>query len=710
MFRHARNSITPIISLVILAVVAGWNANAHAKSGPPATRVQVVVDTLHGVPVSDPYRWLEDGANPEVRQWTEAQSEYFHQYADSFSGRELIRKELMDMLAVAGVGEVFNRGDLYFSMKRQGGQNQPVMYVRHGLTGKPEVLIDPNSFSSDGTRAMDWYSVSDDGSLIAYGVSSSGTENSTLYLMRTADRSILADSIPNTRAAAVAFLPDNRSFYYTRYPETGSVPVGDEQYYRRIYYHTIGTGWKSDPLFWEDKGDKTSWCGVSTSPDGHWLFVSNSKGWTSADLYLKDLSKPDAPLQTVVAGRDFLYDVIPLNDRFLIRTNEGAGRFRILAGRYDTPQPENWSVLVPESDGTLDAFLMIGKHLITHSLQKACSQIRLFGLDGGSAKEIKLPELGTAASFGGEWKGHELFFYFSSHTRPPSILRYDLDRDSLTEFDRMKLDVNFSNLETKQVWYTSKDGTPISMFIVAPKGTKLDGTNPVLLDGYGGFDVSVTPEFSRKIAIWLMHGGIYAQPNLRGGGEYGENWHRDGMLEKKQNVFDDFIAAAEYLIKEKYTSPEHLAIYGGSNGGLLIGAVVTQRPELYAAAVCDVPLLDMIRYDRFQIAKIWVPEYGTSDDSAQFQYLLKYSPYQHVENGVKYPAILFKAGESDSRVDPMHARKMTALMQARTGSDRPILLRIDTKSGHGQGKPTAKVADEIVDEYSFLFRALSMRL
>ncbi|MFZ1684454.1 MAG: prolyl oligopeptidase family serine peptidase, partial [Candidatus Zixiibacteriota bacterium] len=453
-----------------------------------------------------------------------------------------------------------------------------------------------------------------------------------------------------------------------------------------------------------------AWPNAVNSPDGRWLFVSNYHGYLQEQIYYRDERKRDFGLRPLLTDSAYLYDIIPLNDRFFIRTNEGAGRFRVMSATYDHPEREYWKEVVPESRGTINSVLAIGNRLIVNRLENAYSHITLYAFDGSSPQELALPTLGTAESFAGEWSGHELFFYFSSYTVPPSLLRYDLTTNQLTEMDRMKLNYSFTDFETKQVWFNSKDGTPVSMFIVAPKGTKLDGTNPVLLNGYGGFRSSDTPIFSRKTAVWLLHGGIYVDVNLRGGGEYGDAWHKAGILEKKQNVFDDFIAAAEYLIKEKYTSTEKLAIYGGSNGGLLIGAVITQRPDLYAAAVCDVPLLDMIRYDRFQLAKLWNSEYGSADDSTQFAFLYKYSPYHNVHKGTKYPAVLFKAGESDSRVDPMHARKMAALMQASTGSDKPIFLRVDSKSGHGQGKPTAKVAEEIVDEYCFLFQALGLRL
>jgi prolyl oligopeptidase len=412
----------------------------------------------------------------------------------------------------------------------------------------------------------------------------------------------------------------------------------------------------------------------------------------------------------IVKDRPASFTVWALNDRMLIFTNDGAPRYRVLTASYDHPNYADWKEIIPQQQAVLENYLVVADHIVIGWLKNACSSVELFTLGGKPVKELPMPMLGTVGSYSGEWNGHELFFKFTSYTYPPANMRYDFNTDSLTVTERQKVDIDFSNLEISQVWYKSKDSTPISMFVVAPKGVKLDGQNPTYLDGYGGFNASTTPAYGRRIALWLAHGFVYAAPNLRGGGEYGEEWHKGGMLANKQNVFDDFIAAAEYLVKAGYTNPKKLVLYGGSNGGLLIGAVVTQRPDICGTAICDVPLLDMIRYQKFGVASIWIPEYGTSDDSSQFAYLIKYSPYQHVIKGTRYPAILFRASESDGRVDPLHARKMAALVQASTSSDRPILLRIEAKAGHGQGKPIDKVIDEVTEQWCFVFKSLGIKL
>ena len=685
--------------------------NAETKIGPPPpTRVDVVVDTLHGVPIADPYRWLEDSESPEVLAWSEKQYDYFRKYVDAFPGRDTIKSEFMRLMKAGGIGSPDVRGDTYYFYKRADGQNHSVLYMQRGLSGTPEVLLDPNTFSADGTTALDWTFMTEDGSLIAYGKSNSGTERSTLYVMRTADRTLLPDTIPYTRSASLAWLPDNSGFYYTRFATPGEVPAGDENYYRKIYFHTLGTDWHTDSLIYDFTPTKTAWTGVGLSPDGRWMVISVYLGWSRAQVYLQDRKDPSGKLVTIVDDKEAIFSVMPLNDRFIVKTNDGAPRYCVKIGAYDQPTPEHWKVAVPEQDETIEEVTILANRIIVNSVKNACSQLRSYTLDGVPDKIIATPTLGSASSLGGEWDGHELFYYFSSFNYFPTVFRYDFTTDSQTVFAKLEMDVDLSFLETSQVWYKSNDGTPISMFIVGPKNLNRDGSNAVYLDGYGGFNSIEKPVFSRKTAIWLMHGGVYVLTNLRGGAEYGEAWHRAGMLESKQNTFDDFIAAAEYLVKEKYTTPEKLCLYGGSNGGLLIGAVLTQRPDICAAAICDVPLLDMLRYHKFRIAKLWVPEYGSSDDSTQFKYIMKYSPYQHVVKGANYPAILFKAGDSDNRVDPLHARKMAALVQASTGSDRPVLLRIDTKAGHGQGKPVSKVADEVVDDWSFVFKALDVKL
>jgi prolyl oligopeptidase len=371
---------------------------------------------------------------------------------------------------------------------------------------------------------------------------------------------------------------------------------------------------------------------------------------------------------------------------------------------------KDWFQIIPERPVVYQSIAVIGQHIIINGLLNASSVLELFTLDGAEVGKLELPMIGTVASVGGEWNGHELFYYFYSFNHAPTVFRYDFRTRQIEQFDVLSVPFDLSNIELKQVWYNSKDGTPVSMFIVSPKGIALDGSHPCVLDGYGGFNSMDTPVFNRRKILWMLHGGIYALANLRGNGEYGEEWHRGGMLENKQNTFDDFVAAAEYLFAQGYTNASKMSLYGGSNGGLLIGAVVTQRPDICAAAVCDVPLLDMIRYHKFRIAQLWVPEYGSAEDPEQFKYILKYSPYQNVKEGTAYPAVLFKAGDSDSRVDPLHARKMAALMQESTSADRPIFLRVEGKSGHGQGKPVSKVVEEVVEEWSFVYRALGLRV
>ncbi len=482
-----------------------------------------------------------------------------------------------------------------------------------------------------------------------------------MHVIETATGQLLPDNIERTRAASVAWKPDNSGFYYTRYPKKGDVAEGQEMYNRHVFYHALGNDPAKDPLIFGEGLKPDQWPNLNLSEDGGWLLINVSEGWSKSELYLADLKAGNAAVR-ITEGKEALYSGDFLNGKIYITTNEDAPRYR---------------VLVAEAD-------------------------------------IELPTIGSVFGSGGKWNRKEIFFGFQSFTVPPSIYRFTLDdhKSSLwAKVDAPSIDP--SGYEVRQDWYHSKDGTRVPMFIVHKKGLGKDGHNPTLLTGYGGFNVSLTPAFSRSAYLWLEHGGIYAVANLRGGAEFGEDWHRAGMLEKKQNVFDDFIAAAEYLIAEKYTDKGRLAIQGGSNGGLLMGAMITQRPELFRAVVCAVPLLDMLRYQNFQIAKLWIPEYGSSADPKQFEWLYAYSPYHHVKVGGEYPAILFMTADTDTRVDPMHAKKMAALMQteAKNGSshERPILLRIETKAGHGAGKPVNKQIEEGTDVYSFLFWQLGIK-
>jgi prolyl oligopeptidase len=532
-------------------------------------------------------------------------------------------------------------------------------------------------------------------------------------VLETASGTLLPDSIERTRAASLAWKPDNSGFFYTRYPKKGDVPEGQEVYYRRVFYHALGGDPAHDPLIFGEGRDPEWWPNVSLSEDGRWLLINEEQGWTKTVMFLQDLTSNSAPVE-ITAGKDFLYSADFFEGKLYITTNEDASHYRVFVADTAHPRRESWKEIIPQSDAVLQNVSVTGGGLLAQYQRNATSELKLFGLDGRKLADIPLPAIGDVFSASGRYDRDEIFFGFQSFTVPPSVYRVDLS--SMKSALWAKVDapsIDPSAYDVEQVWYMSKDGTKIPMFVVNKKGIEKNGRNPTLLTGYGGFNVSLTPAFSRSMYLWMEHGGIYAVANLRGGSEFGEDWHRAGMLDKKQNVFDDFIAASEFLIAEKYTDKDHLAISGGSNGGLLMGAMITQRPDLFRAVVCAVPLLDMLRYQNFQIAKLWIPEYGSADDAVQFDWLYAYSPYHHVKRGQEYPAVLFMTGDTDTRVDPMHAKKMAALMQAEAkngdSNDKPILLRIETKAGHGQGKPVTKQIEESTDMYSFLFWQLGVK-
>ena len=545
---------------------------------------------------------------------------------------------------------------------------------------------------------------SHDGKYVAYGTSAGGSEISTLHIIATATHKLLPDTIERTRAASLAWKPDDSGFYYTRYPKPGEVAAGQEMYNRHVFYHPLGGDPAKDTLIFGEGRDPQDWPNVTLSNDGRWLGIMVEQGWTKNEVYLKDLQS-DAPPQRITSGKDFLYYVQIYDGDLYILTNEDSPRYRVFKTPVTTPTREHWREIIPQTDAVLTSVQVIGGQLFARYEQNAHSLLRRFMTDGKPLGEIEMPTLGTITAIGGEYDSSNAFYLFSSFTVPTTIYRFDIAAGKSTVWDSVQTGLDTNQYETKQVWYASKDGTRVPMFLVMRKGLKLNGHTPVLLTGYGGFNVSLTPEFSKTIFPWLDRGGIFAMANLRGGGEFGEDWHRAGMLDKKQNVFDDFIAAAEYLQKEGYTDKEHLAIRGGSNGGLLMGVVITQRPDLFRAVVCQVPLLDMLRYQNFQIAKLWIPEYGSSEDPKQFEWLYAYSPYHHVKPGTVYPAVLFMTADTDTRVDPMHAKKMTAELQADNGGPNPILLRIETKAGHGAGKPINKLVEDWTDIYSFLYLA-----
>jgi prolyl oligopeptidase len=716
-----------ILLIGVVALVYAEDSPAEDSSapsglaGPPKAKVAPVEDTVQGHKIVDRYRYLEDPNDPDTKLYVEQELSYTRAILDPLPGRDKINARLSQLLEIGTVGAPQMGGKYYIHTRREGNQNQPILYVREGVNGggddrlaeKDRVLVDVNKMSTDGTVALDWWFAAEDGKYVAYGTSASGSEESTLRIVESATGKVLPDTIDRTRFASVAWMKDSSAFYYTRHPKKGEVPDGEEVYHVKVFYHQIGSDPAQDPLIFGEGRKPQDVPSVTLSEDDRWLLIDVGEGWTKTEMYLQDLQSKNPPLE-ITTGKDFLYDADFFAGKLYITTNEDAPHFRVFVADASNPKRENWKELIPQTDAVLQGASVTGGKLLAQYEHNVASELKLFGLDGKKFADIPLPAIGAVFSASGRYDRNEMFFGFQSFTVPPSIYRVDLTdvKSALwAKVDAPSIDP--SAYDVRQVWYTSKDGTKIPMFVVSKKGIEKNGKNPTLLTGYGGFNISMTPTFDRSMFLWMEHGGIYAVANLRGGSEFGEDWHRAGMLDKKQSVFDDFIAAGEYLIAQKYTDRDHLAISGGSNGGLLMGAMITQRPELFRAVVCQVPLLDMLRYQNFQIAKLWIPEYGSADDAKQFDWLYAYSPYHHVKPGQEYPAILFMTGDTDTRVDPMHAKKMAALMQAeaKNGSseERPILLWIDTKAGHGQGKPVVKQIEERTDMYSFLFWQLGIK-
>jgi len=704
-------SVFVLFFIVSIALVAA--EDAPVPSGPPKAKIAPVEDTVSGHKIVDPYRYLENPTNPDTERFVEEEAAYTRSILDPLPGRDKINARLSQLLAIGTVGVPQVGGKYYFHTRRDAGQNQPLLYVRDSRNGADRVLLDVNKLSADATVALDWWFASHDGKYVAYGTSSSGSEESTLRIIETATGRTLPDAIDRTRFVSLAWLKDNSGFYYTRHPRKGDVPPGEEVYHVKLFYHQLGVDPASDPLIFEDKRNPQNIPTVTISDDDRWLLINVEEGWSKTEMYLQDRNSKAAPVE-LTTGKEALYSGDFFQGKLYITTNEGAPHFRVFVADISNPKRANWREVIPESDAVLQDAGVTGGKLFARYEHNVASELKLFSLDGKHLADIPQPAIGNVPAAYGRYDLNEIFFSFQSFTVPPCVYRYDLTTSKSELWAKVDApSINPDDYDVRQEWYHSKDGTKIPMFIVSKKGLVKNGQNPTLLTGYGGFNISMSPVFNRSMYLWMEHGGVYAVANLRGGNEFGEDWHRAGMLEKKQNVFDDFIAAAEYLVSEKYTDKNHLGIYGGSNGGLLMGAMIVQRPDLFRAVLCQVPLLDMLRYQNFQIAKLWIPEYGSAEDPKQFDFIYKYSPYHHVKAGKEYPAILFMTADTDTRVDPMHAKKMTALMQAEAkngdSKDRPILLRIDTKAGHGQGKPVAKQVEDSTDSFSFLFWQLGVK-
>ncbi len=670
---------------------------SRSVAGPPATRTDDMVDTLHGVEIPDRYRWLEDGTSPETRAWLAEQNKYMHSVVDRLSGRDAIGKRLGELMKTDSMSTPSIYGGRWFYSRRRADQELPVYIVRAGRDGKEEVLLDCNTLSADKTVSATQLGVSLDGKIWIYGVRQGGQDEVVVKLRDVDSKTDLVDSLPRGRYFGVALTPDKTKLYFSRMTKAGP----------RVYVKKLGDAMETE-IFGSEYGPGKI-VGVTMPENGKYLLMEVMYGSAApkSDVYVLDIgSGKQTTIVNDIPAR-FFGEIG--GDTLYLRTDWNAPNSKLLAVDLKNPSREQWKEIVPAGKLPMDRFSLIDHKVFVSFIDNVASKEEIYSPDGMRLGEVKFPGIGTGGAVG-RWDEKQAFVTFTNFVNPTTSYYFDSDKGIGEIWFRPSIPVESDSFEVKQVRYKSKDGTEIPMFVVHKKDLKLDGNNPVYLTGYGGFNISRTPAFSPSIALWCEEGGVYALPSLRGGGEFGEAWHKAGMLANKQNVFDDFIGAAEYLIREKYTNPDKLAIAGGSNGGLLVGAATTQRPDLFRAVICSVPLLDMLRYHHFLVARFWVPEYGSSDDKDQFKWLLAYSPYHHVKKGVKYPGVMFVSGDSDTRVDPLHARKMCALMQSATasGSDRPIVLHYDTKSGHSGGKPLSKQIEDMVDEYSFLFAQLGV--
>ncbi len=689
---------------------------ASSPGQPAASSHDPVVEELHGTKVADPYRWLEDGEASDVKEWQAAQNDRTRHALDALPGRDTLRDRAHAVMRADGdvsaprFARVGHGPALLFHTKRGADLEQPVLYVRDGAKGTDRVVLDPQKLAPGRVAAIDWWYPSVDGAFVAYGYSSDGTELSTLHVRNVKTGADLPDAIPCTRYASVAWVPDDKGFYYTRFPEPGTVPVGEEQQHRKIFFHRLGSDWHKDRIVFEPAAKEDS-PQIELSPGGRWLVATVEMGYVKNEIFVRDRSKGDAaPWVPVISGVDAWTEATPREERLYLVTNDGAPHRRVYAVEYDHLERSLWRPLLPEREDPLDGLTVLRTQLVATYLHDASSRIERFTLGGKSLGPLPLPAMGTAAT-DGPWDGDELYVGFESFVQPKQILRFAAGASKSDLWDGPGEISGMSDVETTVAYATSKDGTKVPFFVVAKKGLARNGANPTLLWGYGGFNLSQTPTFRPYAVLAAQYGAVFASAVLRGGGELGEAWHRAGMMGNKQNVFDDYAACAEELASEKISAPDKLAAIGRSNGGLLVAAAVTQHPELFRAAVAIVPLTDMIRYPAFRIGRWWVTEYGDPAKDDDFKWLYAYSPYHHVKDGAHYPATLLSTGESDNRVDPMHSRKMAArLEEAQKDSSRPILLRVDASAGHGQGKPASKLVDQIVDELSFAFSQLGISM
>jgi prolyl oligopeptidase len=699
-----------VLAFVLVPAALAQSATAKKYDYPPA-RVSDTVDDYFGTKVADPYRWLEDASSEETVKWVDAENELTRKFLDAVPARKGIEERLTQLWNYPRYSLPYKEGDRYFFYKNDGLQNQSVLYMQKTLTSEPVVVLDPNTWSPDGTVALSTTSYSKDGTLIAYGVSERGSDWQKIKVRGIDAKKDYDDLLQNCRFASIAWKPDNSGFYYDRYPEEGSVPEEDRNSYDRVYWHTLGTPQSSDVLVYEDPAHKEWGFGPAISDDGKYLMLYVYHGTDPRNgIYYREVTS-DGDFVKLLPLEEAKYAPIDnIGTVVYMLTDLDAPKGKIVAVDLAKPDKANWREVIPQGADPISSASMINNQLVVVYMKDAHDVAKIYDTDGKFDRDLELPTIGSIAGISGKRKDTEMFFGFTSFTYPTTQFRYDFKKKEVSVFRKPEIKFDGTGYETKQVFYKSKDGTKVPMFITCKKGIKLDGSNPTILYGYGGFNISMTPYFSVVNLLWFENGGIFALANIRGGDEYGEEWHQGGILDRKQNVFDDFIAAAEWLIANKYTSTPRLAIEGGSNGGLLTAACMIQRPDLFGAVISQVPVTDMLRYHKFTIGKYWASDYGTSDDPAQFKFLYAYSPVHNVKKGVVYPPTLITTADTDDRVVPMHGKKFAAALQAADAGDNPILIRIETKAGHGGGKPTSKRIEEAADTYAFLFKVFGMNL
>ncbi len=667
----------------------------------PQTKKVDTVNTFFGTQVADPYRWLENDTAKETNEWVAAQNDVTFDYLNHIPFRDSVRARLEKLYNYERLSAPFKQGEFYYFYKNNGLQNHSVLYRKKGENGTPEVFLDPNTFSKDGTTALAGVFFTTDGSLLTYLISEGGSDWRKAITIKALDKTVVEDSLRDLKFTGISW-KGNEGFYYSSYDKPKGSELSAKTQYHKIFYHKLNTPQKNDQLIFGGEKTPRRYAGAGLTEDERFLVITASTSTTGNELYVQDLKDPKGKLITVVGNFDNNHNVID-NDgsRLIIQTDLNAPNNKIIEVDFSKPTVENWKDIVPETENAMQGVGTAGKKMFVNYLKDAQTLIKQMDYKGKLEREVELPAIGTAGGFGGKLEDKDIYYTFTSFIYPTSIFKYDIASGKSTLYEKPKVDFNPEDYETKQVFYQSKDGAKIPMFIVHKKGIELNGKNPTWLYAYGGFSVSLTPSFATSRIVWLENGGIYAQPNLRGGGEYGEKWHLAGTKLNKQNVFDDFIAAGEYLTKEKYTSPQYLAIAGGSNGGLLVGATMTQRPDLAKVALPAVGVMDMLRYHKFTAGAGWAYDYGTADDSKEmFEYLQKYSPVHALKPNTQYPATMVTTADHDDRVVPAHSYKFASTLQEYNVGNNPVLIRIDTKSGHGSSN-LSKALDVTADQFSF---------